>query len=266
MLSLLSAVLAFSFHPTFPTVGHMRAASSSFHRNHQPVCSIRRVVESTMEVEVPKGVGEGDDVVVTASDGQEVCLPVPTGLSGGDVIVYAEVPVPAGCEPGDSITVVVADPGLDVQVFEVEVPEEYTAGDMMLVVVDGAQQQKGVVDWDAAWVDFRAASTRRASSPTPLQKLREDMKQSHVNGHLDTAHTVAVTIVVAYAILCRAHLLRPSPSLALASPHSLACPIIAVALHASGGIVIVPDGEFGIRTETMVQLSPFTQWQLRGAL
>ena len=238
MLLLISAVLTFSHQHGVAIHAVQPVAASPVLRGslRSICCSIRKVVESTNTVTVPAGLAAGQAFGMTASDGHEVALEVPHGRHGGDSLYYAEIRVPHGMHAGESLTIVVADPRMEVQVFDVFVPDDYAAGDLMVVLVDDWLEQGR--DWDAAWASF-AATQRREKRGFAL--LREHLRTMQEDGVLDTAHVVAATLLLSYAILC-------------------------YALHTSGGVVLVPDGDIGLSSIPVVELNPIARWQLRGSL
>jgi len=188
-------------------------------------CEAPRAIGITTQIAVPANWHPGADLWVTASDGNDVALPVPFGYSHGDILHCVEATVPYGCVPGDSITVIVADP--HVEDFMLEVPEEYSAGDLMVVIVEQGSERPSI-DWDQEWVSFQQ---RRPL----LEALRRFTIKARADEGLATAATVAATSFMCYAVL---HYMLHS---------------------AGGGMVLVPDGEFGIRSHQLVELHPVAQ-------
>ena len=238
-------------------------------------CNLKKVfLEAMHEIVVPHGVVAGEALSLIASDGHEVSLEVPDGCSEGSSLMYTEVTVPAGCAAGDSLTLIVAAPELqDVQVFDVAVPEDYGAGDLMVVLIDDPDETH---DWDAEWAAF---SAQHHPERVWLAQLRGNLESAVGSTSLDTAHVVVATLLVAYMLIscaprpahapiCRRRLraravLSPAPVLTARPVHPVLCALRAAdTLHSSGGVVLVPDGGFGMRAHTMTHLNPIAQWQL----
>lgn len=202
-------------------------------RCRAPICSMHETIGLTLEVGVPSGWLLGDSVGVTASDGFGYEIPVPDSCVPGDTLLYAEAVVPASAEPGDEIVVVVTDHILTqlglAEYPEVEVPDGYEAGHIIIVLL-GVNVDEAV-DWDAAWTSFASQrATPRFYALLPLSVGPDEQRL--------IALSVLATLLACYGALHHA-------------------------LHAGAGLVLLPDGQFGVRAHGVLELGPVAQRYLK---
>ena len=245
-------------------------------RCRTPICSMHKAIGLTGKAALPTSWLPGDEVKVMASNGYEYEIAVPDGFEPGDTILFTEAAVPVGAEPGDAITVVVPIclsvtrtgdkiltqlPELTEQPesFAIEVPEGYVTGDIMVVFLGRGGVEalpQADIDWDAAWKSFRAPEAKSSFEEPPLRR----------SSILDKTSSSSPRV----APLPRAAVLPPGvgPSdqrvIALCVLATLLAGYGALqhALHAGAGFVLLPDGEFGVRTQAVLELNPAAQWYL----